>query len=213
MPRFTRSLILALTLAATPAVGQEPRDVHRLDELRFQRMQEALSLSREQMESLRSAMEELREKNLGLRESERESLEGLREALQRQPIDEDAIARSLESLESRRGELERLRIDHRDVLARILGPEQRARLLLFNRHFDHRLRELIERRRAPGAPPGRPGPPSDARAPRRWSPGVPRPEGWLERRLEGLPPAERREAIGRLREELDRLERGLEDER
>ncbi|MGH7543868.1 MAG: Spy/CpxP family protein refolding chaperone [Gemmatimonadota bacterium] len=216
MPRFARSLILALALAATPAAAQEPPDVHRLEELRFQRMQEALSLSQEQMESLRSTIEALRAKSLGLRETERESMEGLREALRRQPTDEAAIARALKSLDGGRKELERLRIEHLDLLAEILGPEQRARLLLFNHHFDNRLRELIDRRRGPGAGPGRPAPPGhDGRQgwnPRDGTPRGPQGEGWLERRLQGLPPAERRQAIERLRGELDRLERGLETE-
>ena len=93
MSRFARFLILTLMLAPTTAAAQEPPDVRRLEELRFQRMQEALSLSQEQMESLRSAMEALREESFGLRESERQSMEGLREALRKQPIDEAAIER------------------------------------------------------------------------------------------------------------------------
>lgn len=216
MPRFARSMILAMSLAAPSALAQEPPDVHRLEELRFQRMQEALSLSQEQVESLRSTMETLRERSRGLRESESESMERLREALRRQPPDEAAIARALESLDERRAEAERLRAEHQQRLAEVLGPEQRARLLLFNHHFDHRLRELIDRRRSPGAGPGRPGPPGhDAR--RGWVPrdGAQRMlqgEEWLERRLQGLPPAERRQAIERLREDLDRLEERLNNE-
>ncbi len=216
MPRFARSLILTLTLAATPAAAQEPPDIHRLEELRFQRMQEALSLSQEQMESLRSTMEALRERSRGLRESERESLERLREALQKEPTDEAAVARALESLDERRADAERLRAEHQQRLAEVLGAEQRARLLLFNHHFDSRLRELIDRRRGPGAGPGRPVPPGhDGRrgwGPRDGTPRGPQGEGWLERRLQGLPPAERRQAIERLRGELDRLEQGLEAE-
>jgi Spy/CpxP family protein refolding chaperone len=200
MLRSGRSLTLLLTLAAAPAFAQEPPDVHRLEELRFRRMQEALSLTPAQVESLRSTMEALRERALGLRESEIESMEGLREALRRQPIDGTALARALESLEERRAEAERLRAEHRQRLDEVLGPEQRARLLLFNQHFDDRLRELIDRRRGPGAGPGRPGSPPGFRG-----------EGWLER-LRGLPPAERRRAIERLRSELDRLEKGLEAE-
>jgi Spy/CpxP family protein refolding chaperone len=201
MFRIARSMTLVLTLAAAPAVAQEPPDVHRLEDLRFQRMQEALALSEEQIQSLRSTMEKLREQSFGLRESEREAVEQLREALRRKPIDEDAVARALESLDQRRAETGRLRAEHQQRLAEVLGAEQRAQLLLFNHHFDHRLRELIDRRRSPGAGPGRPSPP----------PGL-RGEGWLERRLQGLPPAERRRAIERLRGDLDRLEDGLKAE-
>jgi Spy/CpxP family protein refolding chaperone len=218
MPRIARSLSLVLMLAAAPAVAQEPPDVHRLEDLRFQRMQEALSLSEEQIEALRSTTEEIRDQSRGLRESGRESMERLREALQREPVDDAGVARALESVEERRAEIERLRAEHQQRLAKVLGAEQRARLLLFNHHFDSRLRELIDRRRGPGAGPGRPSAPGhDER--RGWGPrdGAPRGfpgdgEGWLERRLQGLPPAERRQAIERLRGELDRLEERLNNE-
>jgi Spy/CpxP family protein refolding chaperone len=212
-------VILALTLVAPSAVAQEPPDVHRLEELRFQRMQEALSLSEEQVDALRSAMEEIRQRSRGLRESEVESMERLREALRRDPVDEAAVARALESVEERRAEAERLRAEHQERLAEVLGAEQRARLLLFNHHFDSRLRELIDRRRVPGAGPLRPGHPGhDERMGWGQGDGVSRGfrgddgEGWLERRLQSLPPAERRQAIGRLREDLDRLEERLNNE-
>lgn len=212
MPRVARHLTLALTLAAAPAVAQEPPDVHRLEDLRFQRMEEALSLSEEQAAELRSAMEEIRERSRGLRESERESMERLREALRREPIDEGAVAGALESLDQRRAEAERLRAEHQRRLSEVLGVEQRARLLLFNHHFDSRLRELIDRRRGPG--PGPPGPPGRGGRrgwdPREGAPSARQGDTGLERRLRGLPPAERRRAIERLRGVLDRLERGLE---
>lgn len=216
MPRSARYVTLVLTLAATPAVAQEPPDVHRLEDLRFQRMEEALSLSEEQVAALRSAMEEIRERSRGLRESERESMERLREALRRDPIDESAVARALESLDERRAEAERLRAGHQHRLAEVLGVEQRARLLLFNHHFDSRLRELIDRRRGPGAGPGRPGHPGRGER-QGWGPRDAAPRGllgerWLERRLQGLPPPERRQTIERLRRELDRLEERLKNE-
>lgn len=218
MSRIARSMTLVLTLAAAPAVAQEPPDVHRLEDLRFQRMEEALSLSKEQVEALRSAMEEIRDRSRGLRESEREAMERLREALRSEPTDKAAVDRALESLDERRAEAERLRAEHQQRLGEVLGAEQRARLLLFNHHFDSRLRELIDRRRGPGAGAGRPG--LQGRDERQgWGPPDRAPrgfrgegEGWLERRLQGLPPAERRQAIQRLRGELDRLERGLEAE-
>jgi Spy/CpxP family protein refolding chaperone len=201
MPRSVRYLTLVLTLVAAPAIAQEPPDVQRLENLRFQRLQEALSLSEEQARSLRSAMDEIRDQSQGLRESERESMEQLREALQKDPVDESAVARALESLDERRAEADRLRAGQRKRLTELLGAEQRARFLLFNHHFDHRLRELIDRRRGPGVGPGHPSPPPGSRG-----------EGWLERRLQGLPPAERRRAIERLRGDLDRLEDGLKAE-
>ena len=217
MSRIARSMTFVLMLAAAPAVAQEPPDVQRLENLRFQRMQEALALSEEQIARLRTAMEEIGAQSRELRESERESMERLREALRGEPVDEDAVAGALESLDQRRAEAERLRAEHQRRLAEVLGAEQRARLLLFNHHFDHRLRELIDRRRGFGAGPGGPGlrRPGErgGSGPREGGRrGALRGEGWLELRLRGLPPAERRQAIERLRGELDRLERGLETE-
>lgn len=209
MPRSVQVLILALALAARPAAAQVAPDVQRLEELRLQRMKDALSLTEEEMDSLRTALEEIRGESRRLRETQREAMEALREALRREPPDGEALGRALESLEGRRAETERLREEHRRRLSDVLGPEQRARFLLFNHHFNSRLRELMERRL--GAPPaaGRrgiplPPPPADRRGPLEG--------GSLEQRLRRLPPAERRQAIERLRAQLDRLERSLEAE-
>jgi Spy/CpxP family protein refolding chaperone len=142
--------------------------VERLEALRYQRLQAALGLSDEQMRALRRLTTANRE---ALRESmqrEQAAVRALERTLASEPVDEDALARSLDAVEAARADMERLRREQIEGLSHVLTPEQRARYLLFNRRFDARLRELIEERRAapvtPGARPGlRGGAPSERR--------------------------------------------------
>lgn len=131
-----------------PPARQSPA-VERLEALRYQRLQEALGLSDEQTRALRRLATASRE---ALRESmvrEQAAVQALERTLATEPLDDAALARSLDAVEAARADRERVRRAQIEGLARVLTPEQRARYLLFNRRFDARLRELIEERRGP----------------------------------------------------------------
>jgi Spy/CpxP family protein refolding chaperone len=101
-------------------------------------------------------------------EREQAAVRELERTLASEPVDEAALTRSLDAVETARADMERLRREQIEGLSRVLTAEQRARYLLFNRRFDARLRELIEERRgAPGTPGVRPGPRDGAPTDRR----------------------------------------------
>lgn len=136
-----------------PAAAQRRAPaVERLEAVRYQRLQAALGLSDEQTRALRRLATANRE---ALRESierEQSAVQALERTLAAEPVDEAALARSLDAVEAARADMERLRREQIEGLSQVLTPEQRARYLLFNRRFDARLRELIEERRAPRRP-------------------------------------------------------------
>lgn len=135
--------------------------VERLEALRYERLQAALGLSDEQTRTLRRLVAANREALRLSMEQEQAAVRALELTLDSEPVDEDALARSLAAVEAARADMERLRREQIEGLSRVLTPEQRARYLLFNRRFDARLRELIEERRgahrAPDTPGVRPG--------------------------------------------------------
>ena len=161
----------SLLLAAVPLAAQErlaPRDaprqapaVERLEALRYERLQAALGLSDEQTRALRRLVSANREALRLSMEREQAAVQALEQTLASEPVDDQAVARSLDAVEGARAEMERLRREQIEGLSRVLTPEQRARYLLFNRRFDARLRELIEERRgahrAPDTSGVRPG--------------------------------------------------------
>ena len=214
MPNPVRILSLIVSLlAAYPAAAQQRPDLDRLEELRFERMREALDLSEQQVVTLRPTMEELRRRNRELREGHDQAMERLREALQ--SGDEAAVEDALAAMEQRRAEAQELRRRNERRLAEVLRPDQRARFHLFNEQFDSRLRELIERHRRRGAAARDPGF-QDGGDPvwmqrDRGRPPPPRGEEMrrFEQRLENLSPEARRREIERLRSEIERLERRL----
>jgi Spy/CpxP family protein refolding chaperone len=130
-----------------PPARQSPA-VERLEALRYQRLQEALALSDEQTRALRRLATANREALRESMEREQSSVEALERTLAADPVDDAALARSLDAVEAARADMERVRREQIEGLSRVLTPEQRARYLLFNRRFDARLRELIEERRA-----------------------------------------------------------------
>ncbi len=77
-------------------------------------------------------------------------MERLHRALRDEPVDQREVAGALEAVERQRDRMRALRDEHRDEIGRDLTPEKRARMMLFNQRFEHRLRELMARHRAPG---------------------------------------------------------------
>jgi molecular chaperone GrpE (heat shock protein) len=74
-------------------------------------------------------------------------MEALEKSLAERPPDDEALRRAMAEVETARAAMEREREQHMDELSRTLTLEQRARFLLFNREFDSRLRELVEKHR------------------------------------------------------------------
>lgn len=169
-------IVAALLLSASlPLAGQErsappsPPSVERLQQLRFERLHEALGLSRQQAAALHEQMMRSYQEMRGSFQRQQEAIEELEEKLATDPVDEEALRRSLAEVEAARAQMEAQRERHMAELERTLSLEQRAKFLLFNRRFDSRLRELVEQHRgrhgeAPrgtpdgvAAPPGPPG--------------------------------------------------------
>lgn len=149
---------------AAPAQRRLPA-MERLEAIRYERLQEALGLSDERTRALRRLATANRDALRQSMELEQAAVQALERTLASEPVDEAALARSLDAVEAARADMERLRREQIEGLSRVLTAEQRARYLLFNRRFDARLRELIqERRSAPGVRPGlRDRAPSDRR--------------------------------------------------
>jgi Spy/CpxP family protein refolding chaperone len=140
-----------------PATRPRAPALERLEALRYERLQAALGLSDEQTRALRRLATANREALRQSMEREHAAVQALERTLASDPVDEAALARSLDAVEAARADMERVRREQIEGLSRVLTAEQRARYLLFNRRFDARLRELIQERRAtPRAPGARP---------------------------------------------------------
>jgi len=177
----TRTIVattaLFLVLGADPAAAQRGADTpadplgsaERLHAVRMERLQRALELSDEESAQVRREMERLRD---GLRralDDQRETMRKLHGLLREEPVRQDEVARLLDDLERLRQTRSALEREHRERLAEFLGPEQRAKLMLFSQRFEERLREMMRRRgtfdrnaphaiRPPEGPPERPAP-------------------------------------------------------
>lgn len=146
--------ITSLPVAAQERAAPPPPPHERIERLRLDRLQESLDLTDEQTETLRQQMERSHE---AMRESfdrQKDAMEALEQSLAARPPDEGALRRALAEVETAREAMEREREQHVAELSRTLTLEQRAKFLLFNRQFDSRLRELVERHRGGHAPPG-----------------------------------------------------------
>jgi Spy/CpxP family protein refolding chaperone len=187
-------LLTSLPIAAQERPAPPPPPHERIERLRIDRLQKSLGLSDEQTETLRRQMERSHESMRESFERQQEAMEALEQSLAARPPDEDALRRALAEVETARQAMEREREQHVAELARTLTLEQRAKFLLFNRQFDSRLRELVERHREGHAPPDDP-----ARVPERRPPSS-------EERIESL---ERR--IAEMQREIEELRAGDDD--
>lgn len=190
-------LATALPLAAQEPPPAPPPPGERIERLRLERLREALDLTGDQVATLERQMEQSREAARRARERMARAEEELRRALAAEPADETGLRRALEALESERDALHARQRAHREALAGSLSAEQRARLHLFNRRFDERLRELVHRR---GGALRRPGPPGAG----------PRAPAFRDRRgaARGL---SRDEQVERVRHQIEVLERRLRE--
>ena len=155
----SRIAIIAGTLllaASLPLAAQEPSAppslpaIERLEKLRLERLQESLGLNEEQTAALRGQMEASRTAIHESLQRQKDAMDALEKSLGSQPVDQEALRRSLAEVESAREQMEGLHRQHMEGLERALTPEQRAKFLLFNRRFDSRLRELVEQHRTHG---------------------------------------------------------------
>lgn len=206
----TTTLFLVLgagTAAAQRGVGAPAdslRSAERLHAVRMERLQRALELSDEETALVRREMERLRD---GLRralDDQRETMRKIHGLLREEPVRQDEVARVLDDVERLRQTRRALEREHRERLAEFLGPEQRAKLMLFSQRFEERLREMVHRRGSPDrdAPPAAirpPDGPPEGRTPRAMRRGLREPDG--------ADPAERAEV---LRSRIERMERQLE---
>ena len=188
-----------VAMTSLPVVAQDramppPPPHERIERLRLDRLQKSLDLTDEQTETLREQMERNHEAMLESFDRQKDAMEALEQSLAARPPDEEALRRALAEVETAREAMEREREQHVAELSRTLTLEQRAKFLLFNRQFDSRLRELVERHRGGHAAPE--GPRRDGE---RY--GASR-----EERIESL---ERR--IAEMQEELEELRSGPHD--
>jgi Spy/CpxP family protein refolding chaperone len=163
----------ALLLGVAPLVAQTQDE--RLERLRMERLRTALELDEADAQAVQQAMEEVRRAHRESAERERQAFERLRQTLRSEPVDQDAVRQALEAIEREHEVVAQARRQQAERLKQRLTPEQQAKVLLFNRSFDHRLRQLMAQRR--GGPMGRPG--------MRQGPGMRRGPGM---RGQGLPP-------------------------
>jgi Spy/CpxP family protein refolding chaperone len=206
MPRTMGMVAGALLLAtAMPLAAQErlgppgPPPIERLEQLRYERLHEALGLSEEQSETLHEQMERNHEAMRQSFQRQQQAMEALEESLAAQPVDQEALRRSLAQVEAARAQMEQEREQHMAELGRTLTPEQRAKFLLFNRRFDSRLRELVELHRH-----GRDGGPYGRRDGAAGPPGLP---GWGPEQMQGT----REQKIDWLEKRIEEMQRQLEE--
>ena len=161
IPRTLSILTLILVAVAAPLAAQEPQE--QLQDLRMKRLREALRLEEEQASAVAESMEEVRRAEREGRQRERAALEQLRSLLQAEPVNQEAVREALEAIEAEREAIARVRREQADRLKQRLTPEQQGKLMLFNRQFEQRLRQLMVERRGgprmgrPGMGPGRHG--------------------------------------------------------
>ncbi len=199
----TIMLAAALALVAAPVLAQEPNE--RLERLRIERMQEALELTEEQAVAVAQSMEDGRRAMEESRQREREAMERLRAALRSESPDQGALQESIAAIERERETAVRTHREQAERLRQQLNVEQQAKLMLFTREFDTRLRELVHQRRGGQRPGMAPGPRGQdgVRGPRgNRAPGVTRTVPMRE-------PRSREEQIEHLQQQITRMQQRL----
>lgn len=144
-------IVVALGLSGSPSIAQEsdrPPDIGRLERARLERLQGLLELNDRQTSELEAAMRDFRRQNQEAGAERRRAMQGLRQALGREPVDDEEVRRALDRLEAQRRSTERLREQQRQRLGQLLTPQQRAKFMLFNEQFDARVRQLMAERRS-----------------------------------------------------------------
>jgi Spy/CpxP family protein refolding chaperone len=201
----TISMAIALMLLAVPLRAQEPNQ--SLEQLRTDRMKQALELNDEQAAAVAQAMAEVHRVTREAHAREQQSFERLRTALSSASVDQDVVRAELQAIEREREVIASVRREQARRLEQRLTPEQQAKLLLFNRQFDERLRQLVSQRRGGHGQGHRGRPGHDARVPR---PGRERPDG-VDQRVPPRQGASRSAAdeIARLRQRITLLEQRI----
>ena len=149
-------VMTSLPVAAQERAAPPPPPHERIERLRLDRLQQSLDLTDEQTETLRLQMERNHEAMRQSFDRQKDAMEALEQSLAARPPDEEALRRAMAEVETAREAMEREREQHVAELSRTLTLEQRAKFLLFNRQFDSRLRELVERHRGGHAAPESP---------------------------------------------------------
>ena len=144
-------IVVALGLSGSPSIAQEsdrPPDIGRLERARLERLQGLLELNDRQTSELEAVMRDFRRQNQEAGAERRRAMQGLRQALGREPVDDEEVRRALDRLEAQRRSTERLREQQRQRLGQLLTPQQHAKFMLFNEQFDARVRQLMAERRS-----------------------------------------------------------------
>jgi len=209
----TTMLATGLILAAFPLLAQEPRERpepgerhERLEQIRIERMREALELTEQQAAEVARAMDEVQRTMRESREREREALVRLRANLRSDSPDQNALRESIAAIEREREAIAGARRQEADRLRQQLNVEQQAKLMLFTRQFDERLRQLVHGRGGPQQGMRQRAMPGHAQGMRGREPGrAPGAPGVRAQRE----PATREERISHLRERIAELQQRI----
>jgi Spy/CpxP family protein refolding chaperone len=144
-------IVVALGLWGGPSIAQQadrPTDIGRLERARLERLQGLLELNDHQTSELEAVMRDFRRQNQEAGAERRQAMQRLRQALAKEPVNDDEVRSALDQLETQRRSTERLHEQQRQRLGQLLTPQQRAKFMLFNEQFDARVRQLMAERRS-----------------------------------------------------------------
>ena len=144
-------IVVTLGLSSGSSNAQEsdrPTDIGQLERARLERLQGLLELNDRETIELEAVMRDFRRQNREAGVERRQAMQRVRQALAREPVDDDEVRRALDQLEAQRRSTELLREQQRQRLGQLLTPQQRAKFMLFNEQFDARVRQLMAERRS-----------------------------------------------------------------